>query len=182
MTVAAQPCDRLSTHGLGPSVWVVGADAAGAERLMHALAHDGAGEIHIVGPVCHAAALESALQAGPAPRLAILVTAAAPPGSVAAGVEAQLRALLTTSRTPYAVVDADAGHARAQAALRAALQPPAEPPRWRWVCADCDDAECESHPAGGHPARGLLAGREAPPAAELPSRDQRRAPGMERTG
>ncbi len=30
-------------------------------------------------------------------------------------------------------------------AWRRAQQPQAAGPRWRWVCADCDDADCERH-------------------------------------
>jgi hypothetical protein len=70
-------------------------------------------------------------------------------------VEADRRALLESLSWPYAILQAgDAGlreqvlavvqHAWARKQSLGSDEAQ-RPPRWRWVCADCDDADCERH-------------------------------------
>ena len=67
---------------------------------------------------------------------------------VRAPVDALLRDALQRAGVSYAVVSGS-GEQRlrnAQRAVAAALQPPAaEAPRWRHVCAECGDPDCERH-------------------------------------
>ncbi len=73
---------------------------------------------------------------------------------VRAPVDALLRQALQRAGLGYSVVAGSGAQrlARAQRAVSALLRPaaPANPPRWRAVCAECGDPDCERH---------LLAGR-----------------------
>lgn len=88
-------------------------------------------------------------------RHALLIACAS--GARPAAAEERLRRQLTAAGVPYAVVPPlPQGLERALSALRAGLAEPAAGPRWRWVCADCDDGDCEAHvgaTAGTAPAK-----------------------------
>lgn len=64
-------------------------------------------------------------------------------------VDDALRRALTGAALPYTVVYGHGAHRVSQAlqAAQAAMQPAPAPQdrRWRWVCADCDDGDCERH-------------------------------------
>ncbi len=69
---------------------------------------------------------------------------------VRAPVDTLLRAALARADLPYAVVFGTGAHRlqTALAAVRRALNPPAQPPlnaspRWHWACERCGDAACE---------------------------------------
>lgn len=77
-------------------------------------------------------------------RHALLIAGAACPAQ--ARVEDRLRAQLTALRISYAIVPPPPkGVERALSALRGALREPPAGPRWRWLCPDCDDGDCEAH-------------------------------------
>lgn len=68
-------------------------------------------------------------------------------------VDGKIRAALAQAGLSWSVV-AGTGPARLSAAIAAVdrhLQgPPANSPRWRWVCAKCDDGDCEAHALALH--------------------------------
>lgn len=77
-------------------------------------------------------------------RQALLVCS--PAGPAQAAQEQRLRETLAGLNIPYAIVPPPPhGLERALSALRASLRQPTAGPRWRWICPDCDDGECESH-------------------------------------
>lgn len=75
-----------------------------------------------------------------------------------AGADDRLHGQLVSARHSFAVLhEPERFLGDALAAARRWLSPP-RPTAWRWVCADCDDADCERH------ARSLLAGEPSGPA------------------
>jgi nicotinamide riboside kinase len=63
-------------------------------------------------------------------------------------VDDALRQALTSAALPYTVVYGQGSHrvAQAMAAVQGVMNAPVATPsaaRWRWVCADCDDGDCE---------------------------------------
>ena len=68
-------------------------------------------------------------------------------------VDGKIRGALVQAGLAWSVV-AGTGPARLNAAIAAVdrhLQgPPANSPRWRWVCAKCDDGDCEAHALALH--------------------------------
>lgn len=81
-------------------------------------------------------------------RQALLITSAGDPALQQ--IEGRLRDRLAGMQLPYAIVPPlPPGLERALGALRAALRQPPAGPRWRWVCPNCDDGECEAHALQG---------------------------------
>lgn len=77
-------------------------------------------------------------------RYAVLV-ASEPHDAAAATEEARWRERLSAAGVPYAVVPPlPQGMEAALSAVRAGLRQPPAGPRWRWICPDCDDGDCES--------------------------------------
>jgi nicotinamide riboside kinase len=73
---------------------------------------------------------------------------------VRAPVDALLRTALQDGGVPYAIVTGFGEHrlANAARAMQAALRPaPRGPSRWRHVCAECGDPDCERHLLANEP-------------------------------